>query len=154
MPADTIETTAPIPALSLDHIAQAVPDLEAACEHYRSVYGCEVTEPKEVPEQGIRIAYVLLSNAKIELMTPVSEDSPVAGFLNRMPKGGLHHFCLTVPDAAAAASAARAEGLRVLGDGTPKPGHHGHPLFFLHPGDCQGALTEIEEHPEDQQRTQ
>lgn len=150
MPREPEAERPPIPALALDHVAHAVPDLEAACRFYRETYGCPVTDPVDVPEQGIRIAYAILGNARIELITPIAPGSPVSAFLERAPAGGLHHLCLTVADTAAAAKGAVARGLRILGSREPRPGHHGRPLFFLHPKDCCGALTEIEAHPEDE----
>jgi methylmalonyl-CoA/ethylmalonyl-CoA epimerase len=134
--------TAPIPAKSLDHVSLAVPDLAAALDMYQTRFGCEVTAPKDLPEQGIRMAYVLLGNAKIELMEPLDDASPIANFLERNPAGGIHHFCLTTDDVDTAAKAG-GDNYRVLAD--PKPGHHGRDLFFIHPKDSLGVLIEIEE---------
>ncbi len=135
----------PVPVQSLSHVAIAVPDLEAAIRLFREKFGCVVTEPIEAPAQKVRLAYVELANAKVELITPASADSPLTRFLERHPQGGLHHLALGVPDAAEAAAAAGAEGFRVLG--APTPGHHGRPLFFLDPRALVGALTEIEQEP-------
>ena len=139
------DATAPIPANHVDHISIAVPDLDTAAAFWRETFGCEVGEPIDVPGEGMRIAYVQLANIKIELMQPGNEASAAGKFLARNPTGGLHHICVATSDAVAAAKAATDAGLRVLGDGTPKPGHHGHKLFFLHPKDCMGTLIEVEE---------
>jgi methylmalonyl-CoA/ethylmalonyl-CoA epimerase len=128
----------------LSHIGFAVPDLEAACALFAKKFGCTAGAPIDVPAQGLRLAYVSFGSIKIELMTPTSPDSAVAKFLARNPKGGLHHVALSVDDAQAAADAASDAGLQVLG-GKPGPGHHGRPLFFLHPKDTLGALFEIEQ---------
>ena len=128
---------------AMDHVAVAVPDLGQAISLYRDRFGAEVSEPITVPEQAIRIAYVRLANARIELMQPLSEDSPVGKFLARHPDGGLHHICLTTEDVATAHSAAEAQDLRPLK--APAKGHHGRLLFFLHPKTTQGTLVEIEE---------
>lgn len=136
---------APIPSDVLDHVSIAVPDLDVAADFYRNTFGCAVGDAIDVPEQGMRIAYVALANIKIELMQPLDGASAVGKFLARNPAGGLHHVCMATPDADEAAKAAPDAGLRVLGDGTPKPGHHGRKLFFLHPKDCAGTLIEIEE---------
>ena len=127
------------------HIGLAVPDLDAACALMAESFGAEVSEPKEVAEQGLRMAYARIGTATIELMTPTRPDSPVAKFLERNPKGGIHHVALAVADASEAAEAAREAGLTIVGSGEPRPGHHGRPIFFLSPKDVLGALVEIEE---------
>mgnify|MGYP003389264361 CR=1 FL=1 len=137
------KSDAPIPIAGFDHISIAVPDLDAATELYRTKFGCVVSEPIDIPKQGIRMAYVDLGNAKIELMQPLDQSSPIAKFLERNPAGGIHHFCMTTADANSAAVAATAADMRVLAD--PTPGHHGRQLFFLHPKDSLGTLIEIEE---------
>jgi methylmalonyl-CoA/ethylmalonyl-CoA epimerase len=137
----------PVPVRSLSHIGIAVPDLEAAIALFRAKFGCEVSDPIDAPAQKVRIAYVELDNARVELITPSSPDSPLTKFLSRHPQGGLHHLALGVADAGEAADAARAEGFGILGAGVPTPGHHGRPLFFLDPRMLLGALTEIEQAP-------
>ncbi len=101
-----------IPAGSIDHIAVAVPDLNEAMRFYPSTFGARLTEPVDVPDQGIRIAYAELVNARVELMQPTRPDSPVARFLQRNPKGGIHHFCMT-------AAAAEAQVIRLAGKPVP-----------------------------------
>jgi methylmalonyl-CoA/ethylmalonyl-CoA epimerase len=135
----------PLPVRSLSHIGIAVPDLEAAMRLFRERFGCTVTGPVDAPAQKVRIAYVELGNARIELLSPTAADSRVAKFLERHPAGGLHHLALGVADAEAAADAARAAGVRILGSGEPVAGHHGRPMFFLDPKAVLGALTEIEQ---------
>lgn len=137
------KTLPPLEAPAIDHIAIAVPDLERAMVFFREHFGAEVTAPKAVPEQGIRLAYAQFANARIELMQPLCDESPVGRFVARNPGGGLHHVCFTTGDASAAHSAAADRGLRPLSE--PVKGHHGHPLFFLHPKATLGALFEIEE---------
>lgn len=139
------EKSAPIPATRLEHVALAVPDLEAARTFYRETFGVVVSEIVQNPDQGVRMAYVDFGNAKLELMEPTNEDSPIAKFVSNNPAGGIHHICFETENADQALVDADAAGLRVLGDGTAKPGHHGKKLFFLHPKDTLGALMEIEE---------
>lgn len=129
----------------LSHIGIAVPDLEAASAQLARCFGAAASEPREVPEQGLRMVYVDIGSATIELMTPTRPDSPVARFLERNPGGGVHHLALAVPDAAAGAEGAREAGLRIIGAGEPRPGWHGRPIFFLNPKDVLGTLFEIEE---------
>ncbi|PRY92566.1 methylmalonyl-CoA epimerase [Hasllibacter halocynthiae] len=127
----------------LNHVAIAVPDLEAAAESYRGALGARVGPPRDEPAHGVTVVFVELPNTKVELLHPLGADSPVAGFLERNPAGGVHHVCYEVPDVAEAARKLEAEGMRVLGP--PEVGAHGRPVIFLHPKDMQGTLTELEE---------
>ena len=129
----------------LNHIAVAVPDLEAAAASYRGVLGAEVSPPRELPGHGVRVIFVEFSNTKVELLQPLGENSPIRGFLERHPAGGLHHICYEVADIVAARDRLRAAGARVLGDGEPETGAHGNPVLFLHPKDFSGTLIELEE---------
>ncbi len=129
----------------LNHVAIAVPDLEAASEQYRSVLGAHVSDPVDIPEHGVTTVFVNLSNTKIELLHPLGADSPIAGFLKRNPAGGVHHLCYEVVDILTAKNKLIAAGMRILGDGSPKIGAHGKPVLFLHPKDFCGTLIEIEQ---------
>ena len=86
-----------------------------------------------------------LANTRIELLQPLDEGSPVAGFLERNPAGGVHHLCFEVDDLIAARDQLQNQGARVLGDGEPRTGAHGKPVLFLHPKDFCGALIELEQ---------
>ncbi len=129
----------------LNHLAVVVPDLEAARALYRDVLGARVSDPVDMPEHGVTTVFVELDNGKIELLHPLGENSPVAGFLARNPAGGMHHVCLEVGDIRAARDRLEARGARVLGDGEPRIGAHGKPVLFLHPKDFCGTLIELEE---------
>jgi methylmalonyl-CoA/ethylmalonyl-CoA epimerase len=129
----------------LNHVAIAVPDLTAASAIYRGVLGADVSAPMEVAEQGVRMVFVNLPNTKIELMEPLDETSPIAGFLARNAAGGIHHICYEVEDILAARDRLVAEGARILGDGQPRIGGHGKPILFLHPKDFCGSLIELEQ---------
>ena len=131
----------------LNHIALAVPDLATATATYKAALGAKVSEVQDLPEHGVRVVFVELPNTKVELLEPLGEASPITVFLEKNPSGGMHHVCYEVTDLAAAAAQLQAEGLRVLGDGTPKIGAHGLPVLFLHPKDVHGVLTELEEVP-------
>lgn len=129
----------------LSHVAIAVPDLDAASEKYRDILGAEVSEPMDIPEHGVTTVFVNLPNTKIELLHPLGEDSPIAGFLAKNPSGGMHHVCYEVEDIEAASEKLTKAGARVLGDGKPKIGAHGKPVLFLHPKDFCGTLVELEQ---------
>lgn len=132
--------------IGFSHVSIAVPDIEAAARALRDKYGLAVGERQLNEKQGVRIAYVDLGGAKLELMEPARPDSPIAKFLERHPRGGIHHFCLSVDDVDAAASTLAARGVRTLGDGTPQHNVAGERITFLHPNDFLGALVELEEH--------
>lgn len=127
----------------LDHIAIAVPEIEPVLEHYSNMFDAEITPPKIISEQGIRMAYVHFENIKIELIEPLNEHSPVAKFLERNPKGAMHHFCAVTSDAEASAKSIKKNQMRALGE--PMIGHHGQKMFFLHPSDTSNILVEIVE---------
>lgn len=129
----------------LNHIAIAVPDLAAAAQKYRGPLGANVGEPQALPEHGVTVIFVDTGNTKVELLEPLGENSPIAGFIAKNPSGGMHHICFEVPDIGAAIAQMQSEGARVLGDGMPKTGAHGNPVVFLHPKDFDGTLIELEE---------
>ena len=129
----------------LNHVAIAVPDLDAAVARYRDVLGARVTQPKDEPDHGVRVVFVELPNTKVEFLHPLGEGSPIAGFLEKNPAGGIHHVCYEVEDILAARDSLLAAGARVLGGGEPKIGAHGNPVLFLHPKDFTGTLVELEQ---------
>lgn len=129
----------------LNHVAIAVPDLEAASKVYRDTLGAEVSAPQAVPEHGVTVVFINLPNTKIELLHPLGENSPIKGFLEKNTSGGIHHICYEVEDIISARDKLKAQGARVLGDGEPKIGAHGKPVLFLHPKDFCGTLVEIEQ---------
>jgi len=129
----------------LSHVSIVVPSLEAAAKRLKDVYGLEIGEVRTNEQQGVRMAYVELPNARIELMEPSRPDSPVSKFLDKNPAGGIHHFCLEVDDVAATAAGISKQGVRVLGDGRETRNVHGERIAFVHPKDFLGALVELEE---------
>jgi methylmalonyl-CoA/ethylmalonyl-CoA epimerase len=129
----------------LNHVALAVPDLKAATRLYRETLGARVSTAVALPEHGVRVAFVELPNTRIELLEPLGQDSPIAGFLTKNPAGGMHHLCYEVDDIIAARDRLRDAGARILGDGEPKIGAHGRPVIFLSPKDFAGTLIELEE---------
>jgi methylmalonyl-CoA/ethylmalonyl-CoA epimerase len=129
----------------LNHVAIVVPDLVAAASLYRDALGARVSAPEPLPAHGVTVVFVELPNSKIELLEPLGADSPVRGFLDKNPAGGMHHICYEVDDIIAARDRLRAAGARVLGDGEPRLGAHDKPVLFLHPKDFCGTLIELEQ---------
>ena len=129
----------------LNHVAIAVPDLEAASAQYRNTLGAKVGAPQDEPDHGVTVVFIELPNTKIELLYPLGENSPINGFLEKNPSGGIHHMCFEVEDILAARDTLKATGARVLGTGEPKIGAHGKPVLFLHPKDFNGCLIELEQ---------
>ncbi|MFD2440085.1 methylmalonyl-CoA epimerase [Paracoccus kondratievae] len=128
----------------LNHVAIAVPDLQAAAAQYANTLGAKVGAPQDEPDHGVTVVFIELPNTKIELLYPLGGNSPIRGF-GKNPSGGIHHMCFEVEDILAARDRLRAEGARVLGDGEPKTGAHGKPVLFLHPKDFNGCLIELEQ---------
>ena len=129
----------------LNHVAIAVPDIEAAARKYANVLGAKVSEPQALPDHGVTVVFVELENTKTELLQPLGDNSPIAAFLAKNPSGGMHHMCYEVDDIITARDALKGEGVRVLGDGEPRTGAHGKPVLFLHPKDFDGTLIELEQ---------
>ena len=129
----------------LNHVAIAVPDLEAASAQYRDTLGAKVGAPQDEPDHGVTVVFIELPNTKIELLFPLGDNSPIQGFLDKNPSGGIHHVCYEVDDILAAGDRLKAAGARVLSDGEPKTGAHGKPVLFLHPKDFTGTLVELEQ---------
>ena len=132
----------------LNHVGVAVPDLPEAIRFWRETMGAAVaSEPFDMPEQGVRVCFVDTPNlgTQIELLAPLDESSPIAAFLERNPLGGQHHLAFEVPDIAQARAEFEAKSKRILGP--TRIGAHGTPVFFVHPKDMGGILTEIMESP-------
>lgn len=129
----------------LNHVAIAVPDLAAAAAQYRETLGATVRPAQDEPDHGVTVVFIDLPNTKIELLAPLGASSPIAGFLEKNPSGGIHHLCYEVDDILAARDHLRATGARVLGTGEPRIGAHGKPVLFLHPKDFTGCLIELEQ---------
>lgn len=127
----------------LNHVAIAVPDLDAAAARYRDMLGAAVGPAQDEPDHGVRVVFITLPNTKIELLTPLGDASPIIRFLQKNPGGGIHHLCYEVADIGAARDQLVAGGARVLA--SPKIGAHGKPVIFLHPADFTGTLIELEQ---------
>ncbi|KAJ1649996.1 hypothetical protein IWQ61_009082 [Dispira simplex] len=128
----------------LNHVAIAVPDMDASVKFYRNVLRAEVSEKVPLPEHGVYTVFVNLGNTKIELLHPYGDKSPIANFLEKNKNGGIHHVCIEVDDVYAAVKDLTSQGIRALG-AEPKIGAHNKPVMFLHPKDCGGVLVELEQ---------
>jgi methylmalonyl-CoA/ethylmalonyl-CoA epimerase len=132
----------------LNHVGVAVPDIQKAIAFYRDVLGAtNITEPANLPPQGVTYAFVNLPSGQVELIEPYGENSPITKFLERNPKGGQHHICFEVDDIYAAKAEMESRGMRVLNE--PRIGAHGTLVVFLHPGDSGGVLIELMESPQE-----
>jgi methylmalonyl-CoA/ethylmalonyl-CoA epimerase len=135
----------------LNHVGVATPSIERRLALYRTMFGAEPHGPAfDLPAQGVRVCFVDTgapgeNGSQIELIEPLGADSPIAKFLEKNPLGGQHHVCFEVPDIHAAKAEFETKGARVLGE--PRIGAHGTLVFFVHPKDMGGVLTEIMETP-------
>ncbi len=128
----------------LSHVSIVVPDLAAAIARLQATWGLIAGEIQVNAEQGVRMTYIDLGNAKIELMEPSCADTPIAKFLERNPRGGIHHFCMGVDHVEMATRELTAAGVQVLGEGKVQLNVHGGRIAFVHPKDFFGALVELE----------
>ena len=130
----------------LNHVGVATPSIERSLELYRTMFGAEPHgAPFDLPAQGVRVCFVDAPNSQIELIAPLGDNSLIVKFLEKNPLGGQHHLCFEVPEIHAAKAWFEGQGCRVLGE--PRIGAHGTPVFFVHPKDMGGVLTEIMESP-------
>ena len=129
----------------LNHIAIAVPDIKEAADQYRNIFGAKVSEEVEQPDHGVTTVFIDLGNTKIELLEVLGKDSPIQKFIDKNPKGGMHHICLEVENINDAIEKLNTHEVSITGTGKPKIGAHGKPVVFLHPKDCNGTLIELEE---------
>ena len=129
----------------LNHIAIAVPDIKEAADQYRNIFGAKVSEEVEQPDHGVTTVFIDLGNIKIELLEVLGENSPIQKFIDKNPKGGMHHICLEVENINDAIEKLNTHEVSITGTGKSKIGAHGKPVVFLHPKDCNGTLIELEE---------
>ncbi len=131
----------------LNHVGVATPSIEASVALYRTLFGAEPHgEPFDLPAQGVRVCFIDAPNSQIELIEPLGDTSPILKFLEKNPAGGQHHVCFETSDIEEARTFFEGKGARILGP--TRIGAHGSPVFFLHPKDMGGMLTEIMETPE------
>ncbi len=131
----------------LNHVALVVDDLEQASQRWRDMFGASTSDTLNLDEHGVKVVFIDLPNTRIELLEPLGDGSPVSKFLEKHRGGGMHHLCMEVTDIIKARDELLAKGARILGDGEPKIGAHGNPVIFMHPGDFNGTLIELEHVP-------
>jgi len=132
----------------LNHVGVATPSIADAIPYWRDVMGATVIhDPFDLHAQGVKVCFVDTPNTQIELIEPLGDTSPIRAFLDKNPAGGQHHLCYEVPDIMAAKAWFEGKGAKVLGE--PRIGAHGTPIFFVHPRDMGGVLTEIMETPKE-----
>lgn len=138
----------------LNHIGVATPSIADSIAFWRDIMGAtKIHDAFDLPEQGVKVCFVDtptdsgMNGTQIELIEPLPGNTSIANFLEKNPQGGQHHVCFEVPDIHAAKAEFEALGKRVLGE--PRIGAHGTLIFFLHPRDMGGMLTEIMETPKE-----
>lgn len=125
----------------VDHIGIAVRSIERARVVYEQGLGLVCRGEEDVPEQGVRVALFAAGETRIELLEPLSTDSPVARFLERRGEG-IHHIAYRCDDIQAHLDRLRARGCRLIDD-RPRTGAGGRKIAFVHPGSTTGVLTEL-----------
>src|SRR3954453_8828751 len=125
----------------IDHVAIAVNDLEGAIGYYRETFGCEVEHREVVESDGVEEAMLRVADSYIQLLTPTTDDSPVAKYLENKGEG-LHHIGYRVADCGVALQAVKDNGGRAIDD-APRPGSRGTTVAFIHPKTSFGTLIEL-----------
>ncbi len=126
----------------IDHIAIAVQNLETALETFRNVLGCgnRAIRIEEVPSENVRVAFISIGETKIELLEPMSNESPIAKFLAKNGDG-MHHIALETDDIDNEVERLRSVNINPLG--LPKEGAGGKKIMFLHPKETNRVLLEF-----------
>ncbi|MDD5349430.1 MAG: methylmalonyl-CoA epimerase [Chthoniobacteraceae bacterium] len=126
----------------IDHLGIAVKSLDETVKYYEEALGLKCEHREEVPSQKVRTAFFNVGGTHVELLEPMSPDSPIAKFLEKNPNGGVHHVAFGTSDITAQLAQAKNAGVRLLNE-TPVPGAHGKQVAFLHPKSTFGVLTEL-----------
>ena len=129
----------------INHIAIAVPDVKEAALKWQQALNMKKSEIIILEEHGVKVVFLEFSNLKIELLEPLNDKSPISKFLEKNPKGGMHHICFEVEKITETINALKNKNINILGDGNPKIGAHDKPVVFIHPNDLSGTLVELEE---------
>ena len=132
---------------NIDHVAIAVPDLEKAISLYQTLLGKGPESIEEVSDQKVRAAFFGVDDTNLELLFPTSPESPITNFLQKNPRGGLHHICLAVTDIEKHLETLKKQGIALI-DEKPRRGAHGKRIAFIHPKSTGGVLIELSEKTE------
>ena len=127
----------------IDHVAIAVSNLQEEIVRYRDVLGLEFLGTEVVEEQKVTVAFFQVGNVRIELLEPLSPDSPISAFIEKKG-GGLHHLSLEVDDLEAAIARLKEKQVRMI-DERPRTGAHGARIAFAHPKSFSGVLYELQQ---------
>lgn len=128
----------------LDHVAVAVANLDEAIKLYSTLFGKKPEHIEEVADQKVRAAFFGVDDTNIELLFPTSPESPIAKYLEKNPRGGLHHMCLEVTDLEGHLAELKKQGMQLI-DEKPRIGAHGKRIAFIHPKSTGGVLIELSE---------
>jgi methylmalonyl-CoA/ethylmalonyl-CoA epimerase len=132
-----------VTALPLDHVAIAVASLDESGATFARLLGTAASGRERVASQGVEVMFLATGTATLELIAPLSSDSPVGRFLaSRGP--GLHHIAFRVADLEATLRELAGAGLRLV-DREPRIGAHGRRIAFVHPASAGGVLIELVE---------
>ena len=129
----------------LNHIAIAVDNLKESIKHYKACFNPEISDILDLPEHGVKTAFIKIPNTNIELLEPLGKKSPIKKFLDKFPDGGVHHLCYEVNDIEIAIKYLEKKGCNILGGGIPRLGAHNKPVIFIHPKEFNGTLIELEQ---------
>ena len=129
----------------INHIAIAVPNVKEAALKWQQALNMKKSEIIILEEHGVKVVFLEFSNLKIELLEPLNNKSPISKFLEKNPKGGMHHICFEVEKITETINSLKNKNINILGDGSPKIGAHDKPVVFIHPNDLSGTLVELEE---------
>jgi methylmalonyl-CoA/ethylmalonyl-CoA epimerase len=126
----------------IDHLGIAVPDLQIAIQSYQNLLGAQMTHQEEVKDQKVMTAFFEVGDSHFELLGATDESSPIAKFLKKYPRGGLHHICVEVEDIEATLAIYKSQGVRLI-DEIPRMGAHHKKIAFVHPAATHGVLLEL-----------
>lgn len=130
----------------IDHVGYAVEDLDAAIAYHVDLYGMSVVHRETMPDDGVREALLAIGDSYIQLLEPLTPESPVARFLQRNGGPGVHHIGYGVADVAETLEHLKQHDIRLVDD-HPRRGSRGCTIAFLHPKGAQGVLVELVEDP-------
>jgi methylmalonyl-CoA epimerase len=125
----------------IDHVAIAVRDLEAAIAYYAETFGATVAHREIIESDGVEEALIKVADSYIQLLTPTSDSSPVAKYMEKKGEG-IHHVGYRVDDCGVALQAVKDHGGRTIDD-APRPGSRGTTVAFIHPKTAFGTLIEL-----------